>query len=117
DQPMMKVLSNLLSMVSRDEFASICITSWEIWENRNSTLHGVKQREPDVLVAWAETLLSEFMGSLSALNSHDTSHFNMPCYDWIAPPPGQLKLNSGVVMHDGAWLWVWVLQSRMTRGK
>ncbi|KAK3193165.1 hypothetical protein Dsin_024475 [Dipteronia sinensis] len=48
--PVAEVLSTLLSQVSKDDMASICIITWEIWENRNTTFHGQLKLNSTVVV-------------------------------------------------------------------
>ncbi|KAK0595746.1 hypothetical protein LWI29_009655 [Acer saccharum] len=60
DLSVLDVLSRLFSRVSKEDFASICIISWAIWDNRNLSISGGKSREPEDLIRWAEAYLAEF---------------------------------------------------------
>ncbi|KAK3222105.1 hypothetical protein Dsin_009130 [Dipteronia sinensis] len=85
--PVAEVLSSLLSQVSKEDMASICITLWAFWENRNTSFHGNKPRDPHDLAAWAESFLSEFHGSQRAPNGRWIPKSLPPAPPPPPPPP------------------------------
>ncbi|KAK2649913.1 hypothetical protein Ddye_017402, partial [Dipteronia dyeriana] len=50
--PVLEVLTGLLSRVSREELAFICVIIWGLWRNLNAVLNGGKPGDPADLVSF-----------------------------------------------------------------
>ncbi|TXG58078.1 hypothetical protein EZV62_015907 [Acer yangbiense] len=81
-----------------DDLNLFCMIVWSIWDSRNLVSILGKEMNPDQVISKAENLLFEFHKSIDAVSPvvGPSSRPN-PCGDWVAPPPGWLKLNSAVV--------------------
>ncbi|KAK1552734.1 hypothetical protein Q3G72_022601 [Acer saccharum] len=74
---------------------------WAIWEQRNGFLFSGKRVLADLVVNKADSLLSKFRLAASALNPLVQPSSRSPVNaEWLAPPPGKLKLNTAMVSRD-----------------
>ncbi|KAK3217958.1 hypothetical protein Dsin_011928 [Dipteronia sinensis] len=90
----------LLPKVSSAELALFCITTWAIWDDRNSFSNCGKSKDPELVASRAAELMSEFQNSLVALSpSVRPQPMVSSGGDWMAPPPGFLKLNTEMATH------------------
>ncbi|TXG63522.1 hypothetical protein EZV62_010516 [Acer yangbiense] len=95
------ILLLFFSTHSLDELNLFCMIMWAIWEHRNLVSINGKGLLPVQVVSKAEVLLDEFQTSISAvILVARPSPRPLPCGDWLAPPPGRLKLNSAVVTNN-----------------
>ena len=82
-----------------DDMGLVCMLVWAIWENRNSLVNGGKTRDSSLVATWAFDLLVEFRKSREVPSpvAPVPPASNSPA--WTAPPPGILKLNTGIASH------------------
>ncbi|KAK2635566.1 hypothetical protein Ddye_030358 [Dipteronia dyeriana] len=94
--PVLDVFLNLLSKVSSDELAQFCMTTWAIWDHRNSFNCG-KAKATKLVASWADELLAEFQNSMATLSPlARPPHAINSSAGWLAPSHGLLKLNTMV---------------------
>ncbi|KAK3228943.1 hypothetical protein Dsin_000824 [Dipteronia sinensis] len=98
--PVLDVFQAILPKVSYAEFALFCMTTWAIWNDRNSFSNCGKSKESKLVASRAAELLSEFQNSMVALSPPTRSQTVISgSIDWLAPPPGLLKLNTEIATH------------------
>ena len=66
---------------------------------------------------WVTDLLEEFQDSRKAFSSPSAPSGSGISWDWIAPPPGQLKLNTGVSLRANSGSIGIGVTTRDDRGK
>ncbi|KAK3193892.1 hypothetical protein Dsin_025202 [Dipteronia sinensis] len=91
--------------------------SWAIWEDRNALLNCGKGSDPGMVVTQVTNRLDEFRNSRKAFSLLAASLVSRAPTDWIAPPPSQLKLNTGVSLRSTASLIGIRVTIRDDRGK
>ncbi|TXG60858.1 hypothetical protein EZV62_012221 [Acer yangbiense] len=88
------VLLSMAGLFNPDELGQACMLIWAVWEDRNSFVNTGKAKEPESVVARANVMLEEFKDSVQVFSPPPPiPTFRSPS-DWLAPPPGQLKLNT-----------------------
>ncbi|KAK2638012.1 hypothetical protein Ddye_025807 [Dipteronia dyeriana] len=70
-------------------------------EDRNSLLNCDKVKLSKVLISWAKDLRDEFSSSRTVFSPQVPQSAIKDSIDWLAPPPGLLKLNSGLALRSG----------------
>ncbi|TXG48140.1 hypothetical protein EZV62_027434 [Acer yangbiense] len=84
----------MAGLFNPDELGQACMLIWAVWEDRNSFVNTGKAKEPESVVARANVMLEEFKDSVQVFSPPPPiPTFRSPS-DWLAPPPGQIKLNT-----------------------
>ncbi|KAK1582010.1 hypothetical protein Q3G72_010991 [Acer saccharum] len=90
-----------MATVTQDDLAFFCMLCWAIWEQRNVFFSTGNRGLAETIVNKAEILLSEFRVTVSTLNpSVKTLSRSVLPVNWLAPPPGKLKLNTAIIFRD-----------------
>ena len=100
--PAQEVFRSLFDRVSSAEFSRFCMFSWAIWDDRNSLVNNGKAKDPPLLASWVKDFHEEFLKNRAAFSPHPPKPLVNDASDWLAPPPGQLKLNISIAKQRGS---------------
>ncbi|TXG53692.1 hypothetical protein EZV62_018948 [Acer yangbiense] len=86
-----------------DDLDLFCMLLWAIWNWRNAFFNCGNRLPEDQVVIKAESFLTEFQKNRSA-SSHEVAPPHRPPLgnDWLAPPPGRLKLNTAFLPQNSS---------------
>ncbi|KAK0584046.1 hypothetical protein LWI29_006910 [Acer saccharum] len=94
------VLMFVSSIHSDEDLGSFCMLAWAIWGNRNSLYNTGKCKPSELMASSAAPLLAEFQRSKRAIIPIIPSVQIRGGPNWLAPPPGQLKINTAATLRS-----------------
>ena len=98
--PADEVLLFASSNLSIEDLGGFCMIAWAIWGNRNNLCNTGMSKPSELVESGAGTLLAEFQQSKRALSTLAPTVHPRTGSDWLAPPPGQFKLNTAAARRN-----------------